>query len=249
MAIQATKNILPVTNLRYSAFLGMLYVSNDASEALIREAKAVVGESEVKKGFTGNVGETPSAKACAFLREKGVLSCNVTGYLSSARVVDKSVDGRPTPYLQIGLRDDTGRYYISVDLSQPAAQMAARKLANAEPGQFSQIELFATYTQKEGASRAFANHSCTFKQNGAEVVSVNPKDALVPRVESALQALEAAGISPDDRETYAKRRAKVTLDFHRELMDVVNQKFNDFYDKRELSSDSEESSLKAAYTM
>jgi len=249
MAIQATKNILPVTNMRYSAFLGMLYVSNDASEALIREAKAVVGENEVKKGFTGNIGETPSAKACAFLRERGVSSCNVTGYLSSARVVDKSVDGRPTPYLQIGLRDDTGRYYISVDLSQPAAQMAARKLANAEPGQFSQIELFATYTQKEGASRAFANHSCTFKQNGAEVVSVNPKDALVPRIESALQALEAAGISPDDRETYAKRRAKVTLDFHREVMDVVNQKFNDFYDKRELSSDSEESSLKAAYTM
>jgi hypothetical protein len=58
---------------------------------------------------------------------------------------------------------------------------------------------------------------------------VNPKDALVPRVESALQALESAGVSPDDRETFAKRRAKVTLDFHRELMDAVNQKFNDFY--------------------
>jgi hypothetical protein len=78
---------------------------------------------------------------------------------------------------------------------------------------------------------------------------VNPKDALVPRVESALQALESAGVSPDDRETFAKRRAKVTLDFHRELMDAVNQKFNDFYEKRELNSDSEESSLKAAYTM
>ena len=249
MAIQATKNVLPATNVRYSAFLGMLYVSNDSSETLIREAKTLVGESEVKKGFTGNVGDSPSAKACNFLREKGVSSCNVTGYLTSARVVDKSVDGRPTPYLQIGLRDDSGRYYISVDLSQPAAQMAVRKLANAEPGQFSQVELFATYTQKEGASRAYANHSCTFKQNGSEVLSVNPKDALVPRVESALQALEAAGISPDDRETYAKRRAKVTLDFHRELMEAVNHKFTEFYEKRELSSDSEESSLKAAYTM
>jgi hypothetical protein len=249
MAIQQTKNVLPVTNLRYSAFLGMLYVSNDSSEGLIRETKAVVGENEVKKGFTGNIGESPSAKAVAALRAKGVTSCNVTGYLTSARVVDKVVDGRPTPYLQIGLKDDSGRYYVSVDLSQPAAQMAVRKLANAEPGQFSQIELFATYTQKEGASRAFANHSCTFKQNGSEVLSVNPKDALVPRVESALQALESAGVSPDDRETFAKRRAKVTLDFHRELMDAVNQKFNDFYEKRELNSDSEESSLKAAYTM
>jgi hypothetical protein len=33
------------------------------------------------------------------------------------------------------------------------------------------------------------------------------------------------------------------------FMDAVNQKFNDFYEKRELNSDSEESSLKAAYTM
>jgi hypothetical protein len=249
MAIQATKNVLPVYNLRYSAFLGMLYVSTDASEALIREAKAQVGESEVKKGFTGNIGESPSARAVAALRAKGVTSSNVTGFLSSARVVDKVVDGRPTPYLQIGLRDEAGRYYISVDLSQPAAQMAVRKLVNAEPGQFSQIELFATFSQKEGASRAFANHSCTLKQNGAEVVSVNPKDQLVPRVESALQALESAGVSPDDRETFAKRRAKVTIDFHRELMDAVNQKFNDFYEKREISSETEESSLKAAYTM
>jgi hypothetical protein len=42
---------------------------------------------------------------------------------------------------------------------------------------------------------------------------------------------------------------KVTLDFHRELMEAVNLRFNDFYEKREISSETEESSLKAAYTM
>ncbi|NJN00314.1 MAG: hypothetical protein HC793_01145 [Aquincola sp.] len=40
-------------NVRYSAFLGMLYVSNPQTEAAIATIKAEIGEDTVKQGFVG----------------------------------------------------------------------------------------------------------------------------------------------------------------------------------------------------
>lgn len=240
MGIHSTQGTASITNVRYSAFLGMLYVSTPETEAAIKEAKALVGEAEVKKGYQGNKGDSPSAKALNFLRDKNVSSVKVSGTLTSARVIERDVDGRKTPYLNVGLKDDDGRYYLSVDLGQAAAQMLARKLVNAEVGVPTEIGMFATYGQREGASRAYADHGASLKQSGLEIKSVDPKESLVPRINAAMKALEDAGVSKDDKETFAKRRAKVELEFHAELMKKVNDKFTAFYASTEQPHEAED---------
>ncbi|MFN5081109.1 MAG: hypothetical protein ACK5NV_05565 [Burkholderiales bacterium] len=85
-------------NLRYSAFLGMMYVSTTESEAAIKAAKAEVGDAEVKKGFTGNKGDGSSAKALASLVAKGVKPVTtLTGFLTSAQVIMREYEGRSWP--------------------------------------------------------------------------------------------------------------------------------------------------------
>lgn len=225
MAIHTQSNVT-ATNVRYSAFLGMLYVSTNETEALIKEAKALVGESEVKKGYQGNKGDSPSAKAIAFLRDKNISPVKVSGTLSSARVIQRAIDGRSIPYLNVGLKDDDGWVFISVEIGQSAAQMLVRKLVNATPGSQTTIGLFAKYEQRDGASRAYANHGATLCQNGTEIKGIDTQETLVPRINTAIKVLQDAGISKEEnKETFAIHRNKVELDFHLELMQSVTEKF------------------------
>lgn len=225
MAIQ-TKSNQSVFNIRYSAFLGMLYLSTTETESLINEAKAFVGVDEAKKGFKGSNGDTASARALNFLRQKGITAINVSGILTSAKIIDRDVDGRPTPYLNVGLKDGEERYFLSVNLSQDAAQMLVRKLVNAEIGVYTELNLFATYGGQ------YADHGASLRQRDIEVTSLSPKAQLAPRVESDKQKLLAAGIT--DKETLATRRAKIELDYHVELMTAVTAKVDGYYASKEL---------------
>jgi hypothetical protein len=232
MAIQSTGTNHSIFNLRYSAFLGMLYISNPESETFVSEAKALVGEDEAKKGFKGNKGDSASAKALDFLRQKGITSVTLSGVLNSARIIDRDVDGRPTPYLNVGLKDGDERYFVSVNLSQQAAQMLVRKLVNAEFGAHTELNMFATYGQREGATRAYADHGASLRQNGSEIKSLSPKEQLAPRIDADKQKLFEAGIT--DKETLATRRAKIELEFHVELMKAVAEKVDAYYAQTEL---------------
>lgn len=232
MAIQSTNTNHSIFNLRYSAFLGMLYISNPESETLISEAKALVGDEEAKKGFRGIKGDSASAKALEFLRQKGISSVTLSGVLSSARIIERDVDGRPTPYLNVGLKDGDERYYVSVNLSQQAAQMLVRKLVNAEFGAHTELNMFATYGQREGATRAYADHGASLRQAGSEIKSVSPREQLAPRIDADKQKLFEAGIT--DKETLAARRAKIELEFHVELMSAVTAKVDTYYAQTEL---------------
>jgi hypothetical protein len=235
MAISTRTSNFAAFNLRYSAFLGMLYVTSDVIEAAIKDVKAQVGgEAEVKKGYQGNTGNSASAQAIASLRSQGVVPASVHGTLTSARVVNRDVDGRPTPYLNVGLKDADGRYYISVALAQSGAQMLARKLANCVPGVETEISMFATYGAKPGAPRAYADHGASVKQGGVEVKGVNPSLALKPMIEAAIKQLEDAGVTKaSDKETVNRRRTKVEVDFHVKLMEDVNKVFAEHYAQTE----------------
>lgn len=238
MTIQSTQSNTSVVNLRYSAFLAMLYVSTPESENFVKEAKALVGEAEVKRGYQGNKGDSSSAKAINYLRDKGVAPVKVIGTLSSARTIDREIDGRITPYLNVGLKYEESRYYLSIDLTQGAAQMLVRKLANAEIGVTTEINLFASYGQRPGAARAYADHGASLKQGGIEIKSVNPMDLLVPRINADVNKLEQAGISVD-KETLATRRAKIELDYHYELMSAVTEKVDAYYTQTEMPKEGE----------
>lgn len=217
------------TNVHYSNFIGAMFVANDANNAAMKEVKAIIGEEDVKKGFVGLGGNTASGKARKLLAEKGVDPVSLSGILTSARVKEVEKDNRKTCYLNVGLKDDDGRYYLSVDLGSQGGQMLARKLVNAVPGKQTDISMFATYAKKEGAERAYAEHGCSLKQGDEQVPGISPKEALGPRVDAAIKALKDAGV--DDKETLGKRRNVVQLDYHKELMQQVEAKFSAYYEE------------------
>lgn len=232
MGISTTNNSGNNINLRYSNFLGMLYLSTPESEAHIKAVKAheEIGEDVVKRGFTGARGDGPSAKALAMLKERGVTPVKVSGALMTVRAVERGSDDRKATYLSVCLGDSDGRYWLSVDLGSPGAQMLARKLYLAKPGAETEINLFATYDKRPGAARAYANHAASVRQGGEEVQGVSPKDTLAPMVNSALSALEAAGVPRTDRETYNKRRNVVEMDYHLGLIREVEHKYKELYE-------------------
>lgn len=233
MGIRSNTANANITYVRYSAFLGMLYVSTPANEKLIDEAKSLAGgEAEVKKGFAGTRGDTSSAKARAFLANQGVDGIAIDGILINAYVAPVEINGgSKTPYLSMTLEDDHRRYRVSVNLEQPGAQMLARKLTNATPGVQTTLNMFATYDLKEGASRAYANHAASLRQDGTEVKGEDPRVQLIPRVEAALIALQAAGVN--DKKTLRARNDQVELDYHVEVMKSVERMFKAYYDAAE----------------
>lgn len=232
MGFNASNTQANLFSVRYSAFLGALYLATPEAEEHIKAVKAAIGGDEVKKGFQGNSGDTPSAKALRELRSKGVLFGNMTGRLTGVRLLERDVNGRPMPYLSVTVTDDDGKYNLSISASQRASQMLIRKLANATPGVLSEVGLFATFSKREGADRAYADHGASFLQNGVQVRGIDPSVALVPAVETAMAKLKDAGI--DDKDTVNRRRAAVELDFHVNLLKEIQAKFEAYYKEREL---------------
>ena len=77
--------------------------------------------------------------------------------------------------------------------------------------------MFATYGQREGASRAYADHGASLKQANTEVKSLDPKESLAPRVEAAMKALGTGwnhGVRWCDCEVVRKPGGRPTIQFH-----------------------------------
>jgi hypothetical protein len=219
-------------SLQYSATLGMLFLANEANTEVLKKVKAEVGEAEWKKGFQGK-----ASKAVKMAADAGLKGGSVTGVLSSAWAKPVEVSGRETMYLTVGLKDADGRYYVSLPMASEAAQKLTRKLVNCQPGVETEISVFATMDDKprEGQTRIFASHGASVKQGGEQVTGVSPADGLKARVDAALKALADAGV--DDKETINKRRAKVSEEYHLEILAAKKADFEAFYAARGEAAD------------
>ncbi len=231
-----TRSQVATHNYRFSSFLGGIHASDPATMKVIAEAKAEVGEAEVKKGFTGTTGEGASARVIATLKEKGVQFVGLKGNLTSVRVRQVAVDGREQPYLVVGLRDNDGRDYLSVSMHEDAAQLLVRKLVNAEPGLETEYRLWSEYVQKEGKDRPYAEGCAFLRQRGVEVKGLPRSAELAALVTAATDALVAAGVPLADKETHGRRREKVTLDYHLDLMEKVVARFDAYYAAKKQST-------------
>lgn len=235
-------------NLRFSAFLGTLYVSTKETEDQLKKVKNEVGgEAEVKKGYRGNTGDSASAKAIASLKNLGwQIPLTVDGRLTTAKTELHDINGVMTPFLKVNLRDDDGVYYISVDLGNEGAQMLARKLVNAEPGVHTWINMMSTVDNQ--GDRSYSSQGASLRQGqddkDHEVKGIDPKASLVPEVNAALKRLEDAGLKrkddqrQNDQKTFNAKRDEVTLSFHERLMQDVNSKFTAHYEARNAAKQS-----------
>jgi len=217
-----------VTNVRYSAFLGMLYVSNPQTEAAIAAVKAEIGEDTVKQGFVGITPDSASGRARNTLRDQGISPVSLVGELRTARLVKRdTAGGVERQYLNLGVRDADGRYFVSVDLSMKSTQMLVRKLVNAVPGVETKVSMFATYGKKPGKDRAYADHGVSLVQGDSEIRGIDPQIDLMPRRDAALQQLrKIPGVA---QAVLNAQSAAIELDFHRELLEGIERKFDAFY--------------------
>lgn len=218
-----------IFNIRYSSFFGGLYLSTPESEALIAEGKALVGETEVRKGYTGRSGST--AKALAAIRPKGFeLIQNLNGQLNSIFVRDVTTPQGPVPYANIGFSDESGRYYISAPIGVSGVQMLIRKLMNATPGVNTDVNLFASYDKSENpayAGRFFSSHGASLKQGGTQVPAASAAE-LQAIVEKQLQALKDANMS--DSTVINAARSKAGVQYHLGLMTQLSAKFDAYWE-------------------
>lgn len=230
--VQSSTTIsLPITNVAYSATIGGMYVRNPENETKLASVKADVGDAEWKKGFQGS-----TSKAVQLSRKAGLGNIKLSGILTSVRVRDAESDGRKTSYLNVGLRDADGRYYLSLDCGTESAQRLIRKLANCQPATETEISLWASMEDiKEGQSRAYASHGASVKQVGAEVAGVSPSLELKGLVETSLKAIRDAGI--EDKEILGRHRQKVTAEYHIGLANKKSEAFAKFYESRDLPAD------------
>lgn len=217
-----------VFNVRFSAFLGMLYVSNPDTEAAIATVKASIGEDVVKAGFVGTSPDSASGRARAELKDVGIVPVALAGELRTVRLTTRSsAAGVERQYLTVGVRDSDGRYFLSVDVASKATQMLVRKLINCQPGIETSVSMFSTYGTKPGKDRAYADPGVSVKQDGAEVKGV-AIDELVKRREDALNALKKIpGIA---KEALRQQAQAVELAYHLELIKGVEANFASFYD-------------------
>lgn len=209
-------------NVRYSALLGGLYVSNPEVEAELDKIKAEVCGKD-PAAFTGFGNGSNSSRAANMAREKGIdYGIQVEGELVYAA-------SRTTPegyeYAAIGLRDGGETVFISTPLAIGSTQMMVRKLLNANPGERVTVSLFATYDEsKDESGRFFPNHHASIKDaEGKEIPGVNPQEELQPMLDEAIKKLQAAGV--DDKETINKRRSVLTLDWHKGLLNESVARF------------------------
>jgi len=233
MGFNTSNNTGKLFNVRYSAFLGGLYLLTNESQAAIKAVKDGLGEEAVKTGFTGSQGSGASAQALAKLKEQGIaIGGNLKGRLSGVRLVDRDVNGQKMSYVSVTVSDESGeKTNLSVELTQQGAQMMVRKLFNAAPDQQTAISVFATYAKKEGSERAYANHVASVKQSDAEIKGVDPLEVLKPTVDAAMQKLTDAGVPADDTKTRSNRRSQITLEYHLDLLKQTQENFKAFYDK------------------
>ena len=217
-----------VFNVRFSAFLGMLYVSNPDTEASIATVKAAIGEDVVKVGFVGTSPDSASGRARAELKDAGIVPVSLAGELRTVRLHNRSsAGGVERQYLTVGVRDADGRYFLSVDVASKATQMLVRKLSNCKPGVETSVSMFSSYGTKPGKDRAYADPGVSVKQDGVEVKGA-PIDELVKRRDAAMTALKTIpGIA---KEALRQQGQAVELAYHLELVKGIEANFASFYD-------------------
>lgn len=224
--------------VRFSSFLGALFLATPDAVAAIKKVKDELGEAAVKSGFQGIGENTSSGKARKTLLAEGVEFGDMAGRLTGVRLLERDIKGRKMPYLSVTLTDESGKYNLSVSLGERGAQMLARKLVNASPEAMTDLALFCTYEQKPGRDRAYAEQGCSLKQDGKQVPGIDPKIDLVPQIDAAMAALTDAGIAIEDKDVRGKRRASLTTDFHVNLVKQAQAAFDAYYKARDMEAES-----------
>lgn len=157
--------------LSFVPLLGGLFVDNEDTRAAIKEARVYAGAKQTD-GYQGYKGGTVSAKALAFLKEKGVFSASsVSGVLRGVSYDEKEHQGNLMRRVFVTLRDDGQSFTIKLDAGNPGTHKLLQKLSNVSLNEHVDISVFGSYkpNPKNPDGEFYTDYAASVKIAGIEV--------------------------------------------------------------------------------
>jgi hypothetical protein len=199
------------TFLMFIPLLGGLFVDTEENRAAIKAAREHSGAQQ-KDGYQGYKGDTSSAKALAFLKEKGIQSiASVGGVLRGIAYSEKEKDGVTYRRVYVTVRDNGESFTLKLDAGNAGTHKLLQKLANVSLNEQVEISLFGSYkpNAKDPTGPSFTDYAASVKNAAGEVKVAegawNAVNEVVKALEVQLSAI--AGVTKEAIST-ATRTAK-----------------------------------------
>ena len=198
----------------YSRLFGTFYERGSALEQRINAAKATMGESAVKHGYTSL---TPAERAEVIGTELVRDPVTVRGIFEGAGFYRHEASGQE--YVRVRLRNEDGLSSVSVALDSDLGKSMVRHLANPEVklGAPMSLQAFASTRISEFDGRAFANHAAVMWQEKIKIEGIS-KDTLEATKGDMRARYEAVGI---DAKTARAALYRLEADWHRDRLREV----------------------------
>jgi hypothetical protein len=197
--------------LAFVPLLGGLFIDSEDSRTAIKAAREHSGAQQ-KDGYQGYKGTTASAKALAFLKEKGIQSvASVGGALRGISYSEKEKDGVTYRRVYVTLRDNGESYTLKLDAGNAGTHKLLQKLANVALNEQVEISLFGSYkpNAKDLTGPCFTDYAASVKTAAGEVKMADGAWNAVNEVVKGLEGQLAAipGVTKEAIST-ATRTAK-----------------------------------------
>jgi len=157
--------------LAFIPLLGGLFIDNEENRAAIKAAREHSGAQQ-KEGYQGYKGTSSSAKALAFLKEKGIQSvASVGGLLRGISTSESETDGVTYRRVYVTLRDNGESYTLKLDASNAGTHKLLQKLANVQLNEQVEISIFGSYkpNAKNPDGPCFTDYAASVKNAAGEV--------------------------------------------------------------------------------
>lgn len=173
MAINTRNNSgKPGVFLSFVPLLGGLFIDNEDSRAAIKAAREHSGAQQTD-GYQGYKGTSVSAKALAFLKEKGIQSvASVGGVLRGIAYNEKVLDsGGTVRSVFVTLRDNGESFTLKLDAGNAGTHKLLQKLANVALNEQVEISVFGSYkpNAKDPTGPLYTDYAASVKTAAGEV--------------------------------------------------------------------------------
>lgn len=202
------------TFLMFVPLLGGLFIDSEENREAIKAAREHSGAQQ-KDGYQGYKGTTASAKALAFLKEKGIQPVSsVGGALRGIAYSEKEKDGVTYRRVYVTVRDNGESYTLKLDAGNAGTHKLLQKLAQVTLGEVVELSVFGSYkpNPKEPEGQLYTDYAASVKTVAGEVKILegawNAVNEVVKALESQLASIP--GVTKEAIST-ATRTAKTNF--------------------------------------
>lgn len=217
------------TMVLYNTTLGMfILASHPATEAALKEARAKVGETAWKGGFTDPKAYPQGATAVArdtLAKANVPMKTGLEGRIVSVRFAETKHNGGTSEKIRVVFEKDSGPgIMLSQDLTGEFAHKLIQKLENVPIKSKVFLSGWGESVTRNG--RTFGNHNVSIKDEEGKELPITPghfakcKEA----TDEAIEGMIKFGVCNTEKEKSAVRKTKLNA-YHKDLLLAIQLKF------------------------